>query len=84
MIMMFITRTRFSYDGKVLRITRAVPTDTGRYTCQAVNSAGQADQRFRLSVLGKTTACSRAAKPGVRGAAGAYQEICRRQRCPEK
>lgn len=39
--------------GQVLQITRVQPEDAGRYTCQAVNEAGEDHMHFELEILSK-------------------------------
>lgn len=39
-------------EGRLLQIKDAKVSDTGRYTCIAVNVAGQADSRHDISVHG--------------------------------
>lgn len=39
-------------EGKLLQIKDAKVSDTGRYTCIAVNVAGQADSKHDISVHG--------------------------------
>ena len=41
-------------QGRLLQITAAKVSDTGRYGCVAVNAAGQADSRQDVSVHGET------------------------------
>ena len=41
-------------EGRLLQITAAKVSDTGRYSCVAVNAAGQADSRQDVSVHGET------------------------------
>lgn len=44
-------------EGKLLQIKAAEVSDTGRYTCIAVNVAGQADIKHDVSVHGMNTFC---------------------------
>ncbi|NWI93347.1 HMCN1 protein, partial [Pitta sordida] len=37
-------------DGSTLNISRALPSDTGKYTCVATNPAGEEDRIFNLNV----------------------------------
>lgn len=39
--------------GQVLQIARVQREDAGRYTCQAVNEAGEDRMHFKMEVLGK-------------------------------
>lgn len=39
--------------GQVLQIARVQKEDAGRYTCQAVNEAGEDRMHFDLEILGK-------------------------------
>lgn len=39
--------------GQVLQIPRVQKEDAGRYTCQAVNEAGEDHMHFELEILGK-------------------------------
>lgn len=39
--------------GQVLQITRVQKEHAGKYTCQAVNEAGEDRMHFELEVLGK-------------------------------
>lgn len=39
--------------GQVLQITRVQREDAGKYTCQAVNEAGEDRMHFELEILGK-------------------------------
>lgn len=39
--------------GQVLQIARVQKEDAGKYTCQAVNEAGEDHMHFELEVLGK-------------------------------
>ena len=39
--------------GQVLQIARVQKKDAGKYTCQAVNEAGEDRMHFGLEVLGK-------------------------------
>lgn len=41
--------------GQALQISRVQTEDGGRYTCQAVNEAGEDQLHFDLEVLGKNT-----------------------------
>lgn len=41
-------------DGRLLRIKDAQVAHTGRYTCIAVNVAGQADSKYDVTVHGKS------------------------------
>ena len=41
-------------EGRLLQIKDAKVSDTGRYTCVAVNVAGQADGKHDVNVHGKT------------------------------
>uniref|UniRef100_A0A8C6YIL3 Hemicentin 1 n=1 Tax=Nothoprocta perdicaria TaxID=30464 RepID=A0A8C6YIL3_NOTPE len=43
-------RTRVTPDGSTLNIFRALPSDTGKYTCVATNPAGEEDRIFNLNV----------------------------------
>lgn len=40
-------------EGQLLRIHDAQVADTGRYTCIAVNVAGQADRKYDVNVHGE-------------------------------
>lgn len=40
-------------EGQLLRIQDAQVADTGRYTCIAVNVAGQADRKYDVNVHGE-------------------------------
>lgn len=40
-------------EGRLLRIKDAKVSDTGRYTCIAINVAGQADSKHDISVYGR-------------------------------
>ncbi len=40
-------------EGRLLRIQDAQVADTGRYTCIAVNVAGQADRKYDVNVHGE-------------------------------
>lgn len=40
-------------EGRLLQIKDAKVSDTGRYTCIAVNVAGQADSKHDISVYGR-------------------------------
>lgn len=40
-------------EGRLLRIRGAQVADTGRYTCIAVNVAGQADSKYDVNVHGE-------------------------------
>lgn len=44
---------RFFNQNTTLQITRAQVNDTGRYTCVANNTAGQASRHFNIKVLGE-------------------------------
>lgn len=39
--------------GQVLQIARVDKEDAGKYTCQAVNEAGEDHMHFELEILGK-------------------------------
>lgn len=39
--------------GQVLQIARVHKEDAGKYTCQAVNEAGEDRMHFELEILGK-------------------------------
>ena len=39
--------------GQVLQISRVQQEDGGKYTCQAVNEAGEDHMHFELEILGK-------------------------------
>lgn len=39
--------------GQVLQITRVQKEDAGKYTCLAVNEAGEDHMHFELEILGK-------------------------------
>lgn len=41
--------------GQVLQISRVQQEDAGRYTCQAVNEAGEDHMHFELEILSKQT-----------------------------
>ncbi|XP_066048296.1 hemicentin-1 [Chamaea fasciata] len=43
-------RIRVTPDGSTLNISRALTSDTGKYTCVATNSAGEEDRIFNLNV----------------------------------
>lgn len=43
----------FSSGGNVLQIPRVQLEDAGKYTCQAVNEAGEDKMHYDLEVLGK-------------------------------
>lgn len=45
-------RAKILNEGRLLQIKNAKVSDTGRYTCVAVNAAGQADSRHDISVHG--------------------------------
>ena len=42
-------------EGRLLQVTDAKVSDTGRYTCVAVNVAGQADSKHDVNVHGEGT-----------------------------
>lgn len=42
-----------SLGGQVLQIPRVQQEDAGKYTCQAVNEAGEDRMHFDLDVLGR-------------------------------
>lgn len=44
---------RVTPDGSTLNISRALTSDTGKYTCVATNSAGEEDRIFNLNVYGE-------------------------------
>lgn len=39
--------------GNVLQIARVQKEDAGKYTCQAINEAGEDHMHFELEILGK-------------------------------
>ncbi len=43
----------FSSGGNILQIPRVQLEDAGKYTCQAVNEAGEDKMHYDLEVLGK-------------------------------
>lgn len=43
----------FLSGGQVLQISRVQKEDAGKYTCQAVNEAGEDHMHFELEVLGE-------------------------------
>lgn len=45
-------RAKILNEGRLLQIKNVKVSDTGRYTCVAVNTAGQADSRHDISVHG--------------------------------
>uniref|UniRef100_A0A8C3DQA4 Hemicentin-1 n=1 Tax=Corvus moneduloides TaxID=1196302 RepID=A0A8C3DQA4_CORMO len=45
-----LQRIRVSPDGSTLNISRALTSDTGKYTCVATNPAGEEDRIFNLNV----------------------------------
>jgi len=45
-------RTRVLSSGRQLELSMTEEKDGGKYTCEAVNTAGRASQAFNLSVLG--------------------------------
>lgn len=45
-------RAKILNEGRLLQIRNVKVSDTGRYTCIAVNAAGQADRRQDISVHG--------------------------------
>ncbi|XP_016146102.1 hemicentin-1-like [Sinocyclocheilus grahami] len=45
-----LSRAQILNEGRLLRIQDAQVADTGRYTCIAVNVAGQADRKYDLNV----------------------------------
>lgn len=45
-------RAKILNEGRLLQIKNVQVSDTGRYTCVAVNTAGQADSRHDISVHG--------------------------------
>lgn len=47
-------RAKILNEGRLLQIRNVKVSDTGRYTCTAVNVAGQADSRHDISVHGMT------------------------------
>lgn len=44
---------RVTPDGSTLNISRALTSDTGKYTCVATNPAGEEDRIFNLNVYGE-------------------------------
>lgn len=46
-------RAKILNEGRLLQIRNVKVSDTGRYTCVAVNAAGQADSRQDISVHGR-------------------------------
>lgn len=46
-------RAKMLNEGRLLQIRNVKVSDTGRYTCTAVNVAGQADSRHDISVHGR-------------------------------
>lgn len=48
-------RAQILNEGRLLRIKGAQVADTGRYTCIAVNVAGQADRKYDVNVHGERT-----------------------------
>ncbi|XP_069798458.1 hemicentin-1 [Narcine bancroftii] len=48
-------RVRVSPDGSTLHINGTVTTDMGKYTCVAINSAGEEDRIFNLNVYVQPT-----------------------------
>uniref|UniRef100_A0A8C3XYG7 Hemicentin-1 n=1 Tax=Catharus ustulatus TaxID=91951 RepID=A0A8C3XYG7_CATUS len=45
-----LQRIRVTSDGSTLNISRALTSDTGKYTCVATNPAGEEDRIFNLNV----------------------------------
>lgn len=45
-------RAKILNEGRLLQVKNVKVSDTGRYTCVAVNAAGQADSRHDISVHG--------------------------------
>lgn len=47
------SRAQILNEAQLLRIQDAQVADTGRYTCIAVNVAGQADRKYDVNIHGK-------------------------------
>jgi len=45
-------------SGRVLQVAEALLEDAGRYTCVAINAAGEAQQHIRLRVHGNSVSAS--------------------------
>lgn len=41
--------------GKMLRLVKAATANAGRYSCKAINVAGNTEKAFHLDVLGEST-----------------------------
>jgi len=49
----FLSFTQVLSGGRVLSLNSAQVSDTGRYTCVAVNAGGEQQREYSLSVYGK-------------------------------
>ncbi|NWX99119.1 HMCN1 protein, partial [Nothoprocta ornata] len=54
---------RVTPDGSTLNIFRALPSDTGKYTCVATNPAGEEDRIFNLNVYVPPTIANNKEEP---------------------